>query len=47
MRINSLRRKIATGIAAVGLASALLASGCSTTVESQLCEANCWFWGNQ
>lgn len=31
---RSLGKKMATGLAAVGLAAALLASGCSTTVES-------------
>jgi uncharacterized protein DUF3313 len=34
MMTTSLRRKMLTGIAAAGLAAALLASGCSTTVES-------------
>jgi hypothetical protein len=32
---RSLGKKVATGIAATALAAALLASGCSTTVESQ------------
>jgi hypothetical protein len=31
---NSLRRKMATGMAAAGLAAVLLAAGCSTTVQS-------------
>ena len=31
---NSLRKKMVTGMAAAGLAAALLASGCSTTVQS-------------
>jgi hypothetical protein len=35
MRMNSLRRTMATGLATVGLAAMLLTSGCSTTVESQ------------
>jgi hypothetical protein len=34
-RMNSLQKKMLTGVAAAGLAAALLASGCSTTVESQ------------
>jgi Protein of unknown function (DUF3313) len=34
MMINSLRNKIATGMAAAGLATVLLVSGCSTTVQS-------------
>jgi len=33
--INSLRTKLGTAIAATALAAALMASGCSTTVESQ------------
>lgn len=32
--MNSLRKKMATGMAAAGLAAMLLASGCSTTVQS-------------
>jgi hypothetical protein len=35
MMTISLRKKMLTGIAAAGLAAALLASGCSTTVESK------------
>jgi hypothetical protein len=35
MMTNSFRKKVATGMAAAGLAVVLLASGCSTTVESQ------------
>ncbi len=31
---NSLRKKMMTGMAAAGLAAVLLASGCSTTVQS-------------
>jgi hypothetical protein len=34
MMTNNLRMKIASGIAAAGLAAALIASGCSTTVQS-------------
>jgi hypothetical protein len=34
MMTNSLRNKIATGMAAAGLAAVLLVSGCSTTVQS-------------
>ena len=33
--INSVRNKMFAGVAAVGLAAALMAAGCSTTVESQ------------
>jgi len=33
--MNCLRKKVMTGMAAAGLAAVLLASGCSTTVESQ------------
>src|SRR6204780_1812205 len=33
--MNNLRKKVLAGVAAAGLAAALLASGCSTTVESQ------------
>ncbi len=35
MMTNKLRMKIASGIAAAGLAAVLIASGCSTTVESK------------
>ena len=35
MMTRSLRKEMATSFAAAGLAAALLASGCSTTVESQ------------
>src|SRR5271167_5148444 len=35
MMANSLLKKMMTGMAAAGLAAVLLASGCSTTVESQ------------
>jgi hypothetical protein len=33
--MNDIRKKVLAGVAAVGLAAAFLASGCSTTVESQ------------
>src|SRR5260370_32090898 len=33
-KMNSLRKKVSAGVAAAGLAAALLASGCATTVES-------------
>ncbi len=33
--MKGLRKKMITGVAAAGLAAALMASGCSTTVESQ------------
>jgi hypothetical protein len=33
--MNSLRKKMLVGVAAAGFAAALMASGCSTTVESQ------------
>src|SRR5260370_33658417 len=35
MMMNHLRNKMFAGVAAAALAAALLASGCSTTVESQ------------
>jgi hypothetical protein len=35
MVMNSVRNKMFAGVAAVGLAAALMAAGCSTTVESQ------------
>src|SRR5258708_38073930 len=33
--MNNIRKKILSGLTALGLAAAFLASGCSTTVESQ------------
>src|ERR1700732_570105 len=38
--MNSLRNKMLAGVAAAALAAALLAAGCSTTVESQPSAAN-------